>query len=65
MQKMGKFPGVGRKEPGKCPAAVYKCEGESSIGSDERHQYSQAKFSAENRDILNEIHYILSSQVPF
>ena len=52
---------AGRK-PTNVPSSdivIYKCKGVSSIGSNDRHQYSQAKFSAENHDILKRIHCIL------
>ena len=43
---------------------VNKCVGESSIGSDDKHQYSQKTFSEENHNILNsEVHYKPTSSV--
>ena len=52
-------PAVEMKEAGKCPASgmvvfrhsSLKCEGEPSVGSDERRQWSQAKFPTWNHDI--------------
>ena len=58
LETNGKFTGLRVKEASKCPtpvivvfrrSIVHKCK--YSIGSDERRQYSQAKFSAENHDI--------------